>query len=157
MVINYFKNERLVTYSELLYLKINDGLLDNAQNRIYAKSQASESNLLTSEKVNSIIAGLQLPSKKETDSFRVAFQYPMSLAYSLKKSKYAPFRLTQENYSKIQTIIGLLEDMLGEISKHYKNFFEESGYKENENISIIVNAILCYADQTDYLGNSKKG
>jgi len=137
--ISFFVKGRITTYSELLYLRLNEDMLDEAQKKIYGIHMASESDLTTVEKINSVLNSFAIPKSPELE---VAFTSMMQMAIyqSIQMSKVtcAPLRLTSQNYDQVKYLMDSFKGSLPE----KKNILGQKKSNIDEQMSIIINSIL---------------
>jgi hypothetical protein len=158
-----FESEYVLTYSENVYLKLNYELLTIAQSKIYAKQQASASNLDDAEVINSVLSSFVVTNDEK---FELMMENAINKAEAMerekrqKKTNIRGFRLIGANYNKVLKIISMLKDFLPPPKKTLIELDvidkKKRHVDRDEQISIVINAILFLFSYFDINSNSMR-
>lgn len=148
-----FRWRELPTYSDLLYLRLNDDLITKAQSIIYQKGGANTSDLERKEIINSVLTSFVLPAHSDEDYFRTKMNLAILKALAMRRVRQPEFRLITENYQKVERVSDLMQEFLpkkndkvfGIIKTEAKRLMER-----DENFSIVVSALLQVFSETEW-------
>lgn len=131
----FFDQSKLVTYSRYLSLKLDPTKESTAQAQIYLKSNANEADLSTEEIINSVLNCLTLSNSMKFES---DLKCAITDSFNAHLGYYRDFRLTTENYQKVNKMVGYVEEHLSQ----YVNNGIRIGRAWDEEKSLIINAVL---------------
>lgn len=153
---NFFDKNSLITYSERFFLTLNQELVDKAQAKIYSKEQASSTDLWINEKINSVLSAFTIPSTPAGEAFlRMAINMAFYQTKQMKRSKYEGFRITSDNYRKIQYLLEVIKPLLTPKGKPLIGNSKDNSPKEDkdEQVSIAINCLLVLFNMFDVQAN----